>query len=141
MNNWYSPETVTKNWDSPHVVFVLQNLETIMCGYWPDNPERETGYDIELPISKKGYYPASELESAGYTWENICAIAGTIENRLNKCGRDGDIYKTWAMKYFDKDTQPYALSLGLRSEQLAVILYKVERYITGRNPKKKPYRG
>jgi len=85
LQEWYSPEKVSKHWTKRQVKWVLRNLIDIKLGFWPpDERYKKDGLKTAGRVNtapKKGYYQAH--------WENVVAVAAVLEKRLEKAGADG----------------------------------------------------
>lgn len=109
------------SYTKPQVIYVLENLEILKGGNWPDVIS-----SLIKPQKHKQIIPHAYFE-------NPCAIAGEIEARINKCGDDGDKAKAF---YCDGDSYEKISKLSRMPEnEVKHRIKRVLNYCKGRQRK------
>lgn len=109
------------------IIFVLQHLKELRQG---EHIEQHLSY-LERPLATRrgGLYHAP--------FENPCLLAGEVENRLAKCGRDGFLCKVhYAL---DESEESLAKNLGLSKGEVKRGIVTARKYISYKWPKQQNY--
>jgi len=81
--NWYPPGSIT--YTKAQVRFIMNNLEMMREGVYPENPVGSSYTEI----------PGGKRVNRRAPFEVPCQIAGELEARLKKTGRDGVAAKAY----------------------------------------------
>lgn len=81
MTDWFAPKDIVFNLEQ--VKWLLANLYDLICGTWPPEP-KDSGYTDTIQRTRS--YKAPFVKA--------CDIAGELEARINKTGRDGHFLRT-----------------------------------------------
>ena len=91
MKEWYAPREI--HYLPEHVEWILLNLNMLLEGYWPPNPQ-QTGY-TDAQRSKRGH--------SAYFEAPVC-IAAEVTYRLKQCGADGMLARKCFADGWDEQT-------------------------------------
>jgi len=121
------------------ITWVLRHLEELKAGFWPQKPLTEEEEKANLPsLGRVATVDGGSYGNAGF--ERACSIAGEVERRIDKTGKDGLLFRTrYSENYRDEDISKLAIKMGMPIDEVERIIDSVLRYVRGWRQKGTPY--
>ena len=116
MKEWYAPREI--HYLPEHIEWILLNLNMLLEGYWPPNPQ-QTGY-TDVQGSKRGHSAYFEVP--------VC-IAAEVTYRLKKCGADGILARKCLADGWDEQTLAEIMHVDIK--RITTRVRRVVNYCSG----------